>query len=245
MNIYTNEKLVKRNARIAQFSMFGGLAVLAGGMIISFRDPARYFNLSLLALALGFILSQVGIYFTNRFGRSPRPDQLLNQALKGLDSKYALYHYMTASSHVLVGPAGVWVLLPRHQRGIVTYSKGRYRQKSGGLLQNYLKIFAQEGLGRPEMDVQNEKESLRNWLTKRMPEESTIPDIQAALVFTNARVEIDILEDETLPAETVMLVKLKDVMRKAAKAKVLSAERAKQIQDFLVGEQPVVESEQE
>ena len=245
MNIYTNEKLVKRNALIAQVSMFGGLAVLAGGMIISFRDPARYFNLSLLALALGFILSQVGIYFTNRYGRKPRPDQLLNIALKGLDGKYTLYHYMNASSHVLVGPSGVWVLLPRYQRGTVTYSKGRYRQRSGGLLQNYLKIFAQEGLGRPEMDVQNEKENLKIWLTKRMPEDSKIPDIQAALVFTNDNVKIDIPEEETLPAETVMLVKLKDVVRKSAKAKVLSLERAKQIQDLLSGEEPVVEGEEE
>jgi hypothetical protein len=244
MIIYTNEKLVKRNARIAQFSMFGGLAVLAGGMIISFRDPAHYFNLSLLALALGFILSQVGIYYTNRFGRSPRPDQVLNKALKGLDNKYALFHYMTSSSHVLVGPSGVWVLLPRYQRGTVTYSKGRYRQRSAGLLQNYLKIFAQEGLGRPEVDVQNEKEGLKSWFTKHMPEDTKIPEIQAALVFTNPSVEIDIPEDETLPAETVLWDKLKDVIRKSAKAKVLTFERAKQIQDFLAGEEPAEEGEE-
>lgn len=245
MIIYTNERLVKRNARIAQFSMFGGLAVLAGGMFISFRDPARYFNISLLALALGFILSQVGIYYTNRFGRSPRPDQLLNQSLKGLDDKYALFHYMTSSSHVLVGPSGVWVLLPRHQRGTVTYSKGRYRQRGGGLMQNYLKIFAQEGLGRPDLDAQNEKENLKSWLTKHMPEEGKLPEVQAALVFTNPRTEIDIPESETVPAETVLLAKLKDVIRKSAKAKVLSTERAKQIQDLLSGEQPLVESEEE
>jgi hypothetical protein len=244
MIIYTNEKLVKRNALIAKVSMFGGLAVLAGGMIISFRDPARYFNLSLLALALGFILSQVGIYFTNRFGRTPRPDQLLNQALKGLDGKYAIYHYMTASSHVLVGPSGVWVLLPRYQRGTVTYSKGRYRQKSGNILLNYLKIFGQEGLGRPDMDIENEKEGMKTWLTKRMPEDSKIPDIQAALVFTDLRAKIEIPEDETLPAETVMLKELKDVVRKSAKAKVLSLDRAKQIQGILSGEEPVEEIEE-
>jgi len=243
MIIYTNEKLVKRNARIAQVSMFGGLAVLAGGMIISFRYPGYYY-LVLLALALGFILSQIGIYFMNRYGRTPRPDQLLNHALKGLDGKYAIYHYITASSHVLVGPSGVWVLLPRYQRGTVTYSKGRYRQKSGSLLLNYLKIFGQEGLGRPDMDIENEKEGMKTWLTKRMPEDSKIPDIQAALVFTDLRAKIEIPEDESLPAETVMLKELKDVVRKSAKAKVLSLDRAKQIQGILSGEEPVEEIEE-
>jgi hypothetical protein len=244
MIIYTNEKLIKRNARIAQVSMIGGLAVLAGGMVISFRDPARYFNLSLIALALGFILSQVGIYYTNRFGRKPRPDQLLNLALKGLDSKYAVFHYITSSSHVLVGPSGIWVLLPRYQRGVITYSKGRIRQRGGGVLQSYLKIFAQEGLGRPELDVQNEKESLKTWLTKNLPEDSKFPDIQAALVFTNPSVQIDIPEDAELPAETVILARLKDVIRKSAKAKVLSAERAKAIQDYIAGEETIMETEE-
>lgn len=244
MIIYTNEKLIKRNALIAKVSMFGGLAVLAGGMIISFRDPARYFNLSLMALALGFILSQVGIYYTNRFGRTPRPDQLINLSLKGLDSKYALFHYMTSSSHVLVGPSGIWVLLPRYQRGMITYSKGRIRQRSAGLLQSYLKIFAQEGLGRPELDVQNEKESLKSWLTKKLPEDSKFPDIQAALVFTNPGVQIDMPEDAELPAEMVVLAKLKDVIRKSAKAKLLTAEKAKLIQDYIAGEQAVMETEE-
>ena len=83
MNIIINETLIKRNAKIAQFSMIGGLIVLAGGMVLSFSpNYARYFYLSLLALLFGFILSQIGIYFTNRFGRRPRPDEQLNQALK-------------------------------------------------------------------------------------------------------------------------------------------------------------------
>src|SRR4030065_985294 len=106
MEIIINERLVRRNARIGQVSSIVGLLVLAGGMYISFARQ-EYFGLSLAALLLGFTLSQVGIYFGNRWGRRPRPDEVLSQALKGLDGRYALYHYTTPTPNLLVGPAGI------------------------------------------------------------------------------------------------------------------------------------------
>jgi len=148
MKILTNEKLVKRNRRIAQIASLSGLAVLVGGMVISFQRQ-DLINISFAALIVGFILSQIGIYFTTRWGRSPRPDELINQALKGLDDKYSIYHYTTPASHLLVGPAGLWVLMPRHQRGTVSLYKGHWRHSGGGFMQTYLKLFGQESLGRP------------------------------------------------------------------------------------------------
>jgi hypothetical protein len=227
MNIVRNDKMIKRNARIAQFSMFGGLAILAVGMFISFRYPER-FEISLGALLVGFLASQIGIYFSNRWGRKPRPDELLDQALKGLDSKFTLYHYSSPVSHLLVGPSGVWILMPYYQRGTITYEKGRWRQKGGNL---YLKIFAQENLGRPDLELSAEIENLQRFLGKSLSEEE-IPPIQAAMVFTNPRAVVNIPEDETPPAETVLTGKLKDTVRKAPKGKGLTAEKAKALQDL-------------
>src|SRR5512144_1926081 len=116
MNIAIDEKLVKRNRLIAQIASIAGLVILIGGMIISFQRKDMI-NISFASLIIGFILSQIGIYFTNRWGRSPRPDELLNQALKGLDGKYSIYHYVTPVPHLLVGPAGMWILMPRNQKG--------------------------------------------------------------------------------------------------------------------------------
>lgn len=232
MNINRNDSLIKRNARIGQVTMFVALAVLAGGMFVSFQYPEQA-NWSFLALLLGFILSQVGIYYANRYSRKPRPDELIDQALKGMDKKYALYHYLTPATHLLVGPSGLWVLLPYYQRGTITYSKGRWRQQGGGLMYQYLKLFAQEGLGRPDMDVANQINALKSYLQKRLPEES-LPEIQAALVFTNPKAQIAIPEDETPPAETVLLKDLKELIRKSGKSKTISQDKVKLIQDALL-----------
>ncbi len=229
MNIEINESLIRRNTRIAQITVIAGLAVLIGGMVISFRRP-DLFSISFAALLLGFLLSQVGIYFSNRWGRRPRPYELLNQALKGLDGKYTIYHYMTPASHLLVGPAGVWILSPRHQRGTITYSNGRWHQRGGNL---YMKIFAQEGLGRPDIEISNEMENLEKYLSKRMPDEK-IPAIQAALVFTNEKAVIDVDNEEDNPlAASLPLSKLKEFIRKTAKSKPISMEKVLQVQEAL------------
>jgi len=218
MNIISNEKLIRRNNRIGLVATFGGLIILGLGMYITLAVQ-QYASFSLLFLLVGYILSQVGIYYSNRFGKSPRPDEMLNTSLKGLDSKYTVYHYSSPVSHLLVGPAGIWILLPHHQKGVITYSNGRWKQKGGNW---YLKIFAQEGLGRPEVEVSSQIQSMQKFLKEKLGEENEIPQIQSALVFTNPKVEISIPDDETPPAETIQLSKLKDVVRKSSKGKSLS-----------------------
>jgi hypothetical protein len=234
MKIETNEKLIRRNARIAQISMIGGLVILVGGMVISFRTT-EYFGLSLAALVVGFLFSQVGIYYGNRYGKRPRPDELLNQALKGLDGKYTLYHYLTPAAHLLVGPAGIWILMPKSQRGTITFGRGRWRQSGGGIMASYLKIFAQEGIGRPDLEIQGEVSSIEKFLKSRLDDEN-LPAINAALVFTNEKVNLQIADSDNPPAITLPLGKLKEHLRKFAKAKPISLDKAQQIQDVILGE---------
>lgn len=230
MEIYTNERLIKRNARIGQITSITGLAILAGGMIISFTRP-EMFSISLVALLIGFGLSQIGIYFGNRWGRRPRPDEVLDTALKGLDGRYSIYHYSTPTSHLLVGPAGVWVLMPRHQAGTITYdeNKNRWRQQGGNL---YLKIFAQENLGRPDLEVGAEIYAIASFLEERLGEEK-VPEVSAALVMTNEKCVVDA---DNAPAPTLEEKKLKDFIRKAAKSKPISLDLVKEIQTAFSGD---------
>ncbi|HET6821115.1 MAG TPA: hypothetical protein VFH34_00630 [Anaerolineales bacterium] len=219
MKIIKNETLIKRNAKIGQWTSLGALLVLGGGMYLSFTRP-ELFTYSLVALLLGFTLTQLGMYMGNKFGRSPRPDEKLDAGLKGLQNDFVMYHYTTPASHLLVGPAGVWVVMPYHQRGQVEFKKNRWRMRGGGFLQNYMRIFGQEGLGRPDLEIENEIRTLKKHLLKHM-DESEIPEINALMVFTNDDVVVD-AEDSPVPV--MKLKQLKDFVRQKAKEKKLPAE---------------------
>ena len=219
MKIIKNEKLIKRNAQIGSWTSLGALLVLGLGMYISFTRP-DLFIYSLVALLLGFTLTQVGMYMGNKFSRSPRPDEKLDAGLKGLQNEFVMYHYTTPVSHLLVGPAGVWIVMPYHQRGQVSFRKNRLRMSGGGFLQGYMRIFGQEGLGRPDLEIDNEIRSLKKYLLKHM-EESEIPEINAIMIFTNDDVELDA---EETPVPALKLKQLKEFIRQRAKEKKLSAE---------------------
>ncbi|HZM21754.1 MAG TPA: hypothetical protein VFC02_08420, partial [Anaerolineales bacterium] len=142
MKIIKNEQRIKRNAQIGSWISLAAMAVLGLGMYISFTRT-ELITLSLTALIIGFTLTQVGMYLGNKYGRSPRPDEKLDAGLKGLPNDYVMYHYTTPVSHLLVGPAGAWVILPYHQPGQVTFKKNRWRLSGGGFLQSYMRIFGQ------------------------------------------------------------------------------------------------------
>jgi hypothetical protein len=229
MKIITNEKMIKRNARLGQIATVGGLVVLVGGMVVSFTKPSLA-GFSWVALLIGFTLSQVGIYFGNRWGRHPRPDELLDQGLKGLNDQYSIYHYKTPVAHLLVGPSGMWVILPYYQVGKIVYEKLRWRQKGGGFLQRYLRAFGQEGIGRPDLEAPAELSTITSFVKKRLPDVE-IPEPNIALVFINEKAELEV---ENAPILTLPLKELKNTIRKTAKEKPLSTDLIVEINDLFV-----------
>jgi len=224
MKVITNDKLVRRNRRLGQIATITGLVVLVGGMVISFRNPA-YYGLSWIALFIGFALSQIGLYFGNRWGRHPRPDELLNEGLKGLNDQYSLFHFMTPAAHLLVGPSGMWVILPFHQRGRIVYEKGRWKQKGGGFMQKYLRIFAQEGIGRPDLEGPAEAAAINRFMKRKFPD-TQVSEASVALVFTSENAQLEV---ENAPIPTLPLKKLKEMVRKAAKEKPMSPDLIREI----------------
>ena len=214
MKIIKNEKLIKRNSTIGNYLSLGALVVLGIGMYISIKRT-DLFPYALVALMAGFIMTQIGIYMGTRYGRSPRPDEKLDAGLKGLQNEFSMYHYTTPASHLMVGPAGVWLLFPYHQRGQVTFRKNRWQMSGGGFLQGYMRIFGQEGIGRPDIDIDNETRAVKKYLTKQI-DENEIPEINAMLVFTSDEVEIE-AADTPVPAMKVK--QIKDFFRQKAKEK--------------------------
>lgn len=217
MKIIKNEKLIRRNGKIGTWISLGALVVLGIGMYISIARQDLFFY-AIIALVLGFTMTQIGMYMGNRYGRRPRPDEKLDAGLKGLTGDYALYHFTTPASHLLVGPAGLWLLMPYHQRGQAVFRKNRWRMSGGGFLQSYMRIFGQEGLGRPEVEIEKETDSLQKYLAKRM-DGVDVPEIRSVLVFTSDTIEID-PEGATIPA--IKVKQLKDFIRQKAKEKPIS-----------------------
>ncbi len=228
MKIIANDRLIRRNKKIGQYALFGGVIVLAGGLYLSTRNTSTMVTLSYVALLGGIILSQVGIYFSNRWGRNPRPDELLTANLKGLDDRYTFFNYSSPVPFLLLGPSGVWILLPYHQGGRITFEKDRWKQKGGNW---YLKIFAQEGLGRPDLEVTSQENDVKRRLGKTLSEDQ-IPTIKPVIVMTNPKTVIDV---EDAPVPTIPVKKLKDTVRKKSKDDNLPDSELTELEKALMG----------
>ncbi len=224
MKIIKNEKLISRNGKIGQYTSLGALVVLGLGMYLSFSKP-ELFTYSVVCLLIGFIMTQVGMYMGNRWGRSPRPDEKFDAGLKGLPGEFNMYHYSSPVSHLLVGPSGVWVLLPYHQKGKVEFKKNRWKMSGGGFLQAYMRIFGQESIGRPELDAENNVITLRKFFAKKL-DETSIPEIRPVLLFTSDEVELEV-GDSPIPA--MKLKQLKEFMRQGVKNRVLTSDQIAKI----------------
>jgi len=224
MKIIKNEKLISRNGKIGQYTSLGALGVLALGMYISFAKP-DLFSYSIICLLIGFIMTQVGMYMGNRWGRSPRPDEKIDAGLKGLHSDFTIYHYSSPVSHLLVGPSGAWVLLAYHQKGKVEFTKNRWRMRGGGFMQAYMRIFGQESIGRPELDAENEVITLKKFFAKKL-EEGFTPELKPILLFTSDDVEVE-AGDSPIPA--MKLKQLKDFMRQGVKNRALTSDQIAKI----------------
>jgi hypothetical protein len=228
MKIIKNEKVITRNSKISKYISLGALLVLGGGMYISFTRP-ELFIVSMICLLVGFIMTQVGMYMGNRWGRSPRPDEKIDAGLKGLHSEFNVYHFSSPVSHLLVGPAGVWVLIPLHHGGKISFTKNRWKNSGGGFFAGYMRVFGQEGVGRPEFEAESQIEVLKKFFTKNMQEEN-IPEVKAILVFTNEQAELE-ANDSPIPA--MKLKQVKELMRQESKKRALSNTQIVEITNLL------------
>ncbi|MEN6571289.1 MAG: hypothetical protein ABFD24_05545 [Anaerolineaceae bacterium] len=229
MKIYSNEKLIKRNSRLGQIASIVSLVVLGVGMYFSFKDTqGKYVALTFGSLIVGFLVFQFGNYYLSRWGKSPRPDELISASLKGLDDRFSIYHYTTPLFHLLVGPNCVFVLLPYNQAGSLYFDtqRNRWRQHGGNA---FLKLFGNEGLGRPDAEARYAQSDLENYVRKLGLDSSMLKN-NVILVFTNPKAEISL---ENSPSPAITGEKLKEYLRKKLKENPLPAEWVSEFQQKL------------
>lgn len=188
MRTTTNPKLIRRRSRLGMTASLSGIAVLAAGMFATFRPQLMW--LSLVALVLGFVLAQFGSYNLRRWARSPRPDQVLESALKGFDDRYHFYAWTLPAPFVLLGPQGLYSIVTKDHTGKISVTGSRWSTKLG--IGRILLLFGQEGLGNPSLEAQSQAAKLSNWIKTRLPNVPTT--VQPVVVFIDERAELQIAE---------------------------------------------------
>lgn len=192
MRVTTNTRMITRRAKFGTWASLGGIAVLAGGMVASFQP--RFVWVSLVALVAGFLLAQYGNYNLRRYGRSPRPDEIVAESFKGFDDRYHLYSWTLPAPFVLLTPQGLYSFVTRDQNGQITNNGSQW--KTGFSLSRALLMFSQEGLGNPTQDAQDRAAKLTEWIRAKLPESTVVA--QPAILFTDPRAQLNVT-DPTVP----------------------------------------------
>lgn len=211
MRRYVNLPRIQRNHNTGRFLVFSGLALLAGGFIYSLNNREDVTTVLLVAV-LGTLTSQFGIAMMNKWGRSPREDERIDAALKGLDDRWAILHYAGPTNHLLIGPPGTLTLVPQDQEGTITYEEDQWIQDkpSGGLLRR----GGRKQLGNIGRKATREVSNANVFLNSHFASEEEEPyQAEPLLVFLNDEANLKVKESDT-PIPAVHYKKIKDRLRR-------------------------------
>ena len=194
MKLVINEKLIQRNKRIGNITSIVGISILVIGLLLNISPTPERTMISFGALIIGFIISQVSTYFVTRFSRSPRFDEIITENLSKLSNKYSFYVYRAPIPMLIVGPAGLWIPIPVSASGEIYYDK-KWRQRGGSFL---LKLFGQENLGRPALEIEANQREIKKFLLNHF-EEDELPPIDGILVSLHPKAVIGDVDDAPNP----------------------------------------------
>jgi hypothetical protein len=224
MVIIRDDEKVARYKKWAQRILILGLLSLVGGMVLLFvLDSANVVFYQTLALLAGWVLAQIGTYLAHRYVRSPRPDEVLDKAVKPAAGNGRMYHFTLPAPHVLLTPAGPIVFNLKFQNGDISYRDGKWKQRGIGLRA----LFGQEGLGKPDQEVESMVNALAGYIRREAPEIEEVP-IGAMIVFTTEKIKNLDVEGSEIPAMHVN--KVRKFLRNKGTSKPLPAETYRALQ---------------
>ncbi len=198
MVILRDEQRIVRLATIGKWANLIGMGALIVGLVLMFTNVENFTQLmiyQLTALAVGWILSQVGIYLSHRYLRRPRPDEVLDEALKKVAKNGRFYHYLLPAPHVMLTPEGIIIFIAKYQGGNISVSGDKWRQTGVGMR----KFFGQEGLGDPTKEAEARIDLMVKYLRKHAPDVDEVP-IAAMIVFTSKNIPNLDVKESRIPA---------------------------------------------
>ncbi len=217
--------IIRDDARIAglkrrsqRVSLLGFLFLIGGFVIVFLGNSPNLLTYQLVALLAGFGLSQYGIYLSHRYGRNPRPDEVLDGALKKVARDGRLYHFVLPAPHVLLTPAGPIVFVLKYQTGNIRAEGDKWKQSGLGLR----RFFSQEGLGNPAREADSMIRGLANYIRKNAPELEEVP-VAAMVVFTSKNIPNLDVDSSSIPA--MHFSKVKGYLKQEGKGERLPPEQ--------------------
>jgi len=203
MRVETNDALVQRMKRLAQYLFFGSFGILIVWFFISSQwslsaeaaqNPFLSLVLPSLMLPAAFIFSMVSVRFTNLWVRQPRPEEVIRQNLKGLSSRSVLYNYYHfPARHVLITPRGIYAIVTRFQDGRFGVTGNKWRSYKSGI-SRFLSLFRFDALGNPTEDAKAAAAHLQKRLEPIAPGVTVFP----VIIFVDPRTHIEV-EDTEVP----------------------------------------------
>ncbi|WP_119072895.1 nuclease-related domain-containing protein [Aggregatilinea lenta] len=197
MRVVTNEALLKRNRTISHVLFFASLGGMALGFFYTWSNPASSSasSLSCLLLPTLLLMTITSVRMANQWIREPRPAKALQEALKGLGSRYTLFNYLLPAHHVLVGPEGVFLLHTVWQEKSYRVS-GKKWSGDGGMINRLMGYMRQDLLGDPFREATYEAQQVQRVIDKLAPDSGVT--VQPVVVFINAKARVE-AEDPDLP----------------------------------------------
>jgi hypothetical protein len=222
MRIVSNTKLVKRNNRIAQILFFFSLGVLILGFFLTNQQlfgiqasSPELQSLSVLipsvVLPIGLISTLFSVRMTNLWVRRPRPEDTIQENLKGLSNRSVLYNYYhLPARHVLICPQGVFAIVTRFQDGRYTVTGSKWRTHRSAL-SRFLSIFRLDGIGDPMMDAGRAAQRVQKQLAPIAPD----VQVQPLILFIDPRARFEAINPSVpvLYADEKQKPNLRDYLR--------------------------------
>jgi hypothetical protein len=195
MKILRDEAYIAKQKKRSQRASLIGFVFLLGGFVLVFINIQNLLLFQLLALLAGFSLSQYGIYLAHRFNRSPRPDEVLDEAIKKSARGDRMYQYVLPAPHVLLTKAGPIVFVLKYQIGNIVADGNKWRQTGIG----FRRYFGQEGLGNPSKEAEKAIAALAGYIKVSLPDLLEVP-VGAIIVFTSKNIKNLDVDDADFPA---------------------------------------------
>jgi hypothetical protein len=197
MRVETNVKLAQRNRQIAQTLVLFSFVFLIGIFFLTNLplfspqqqvDMALYSILPWIILPLGFLPTIISARMTNLWVRTPRPETVIREGLKGLSNKSVIYNYYHfPARHVLICPQGVFAIITRFQDGNFSVDGDQWKTNMP-FFTRLLRNLRMESIGNPTQDALNAAQHVKKLISPIAPD----VEVQPLVIFVDPRVKLEI-----------------------------------------------------